>query len=110
MSSTVGYLEARVEAPVIRARIDPGLQPLVFVEWEDSHHEGQGWKWLSDLAKDPEERHFCRSIGWEVRSTKRWVTLAGSVGFGQATCMINIPRSAIRRRVMLVRAGKPIDD
>lgn len=79
---------------------------LVIVEWEDSAQPIDRWQWIEDY-KIPEVVR-CVSVGFIIAKTGRALALApnlGDVGKDrvQASGILRIPRSAIRR-VMRLRS------
>jgi hypothetical protein len=73
---------------------------LVLVEWEDSARPIDGWQWVEDYEL-PEILH-CISVGYLIAETKSALALAPNLGDvgkerTQASGIIRLPRSAIRR-------------
>jgi hypothetical protein len=73
---------------------------LVKVEWEDSARPIAAWQWISEYELP--ETVTCVSVGYLIAETKRALALAPNLGdiehqAIQASGIIRIPRSAIRR-------------
>lgn len=78
--------------------------PIVKVEWEDSSQPVSEWQWIDDY-KVPEIVN-CLSVGFLIAKTKQAVALAANLGDlarerGQASGIIRIPKSAIRKLTYL---------
>lgn len=77
---------------------------LVMLEWEDSAQPVDQWQWVDDY-KAPEIVK-CVSVGFLIAETKRAFALAPNLGDitrerVQASGIMRIPRSAVRRVVAL---------
>ena len=87
------------------ARRKPALPyQLVRVEWEDSARPIEAWQWVDDYELP--EIVNCISVGYLIAETRRAIALApnlGDVGRDniQASGIIRIPRSAVRRLIEL---------
>lgn len=77
---------------------------LVEVEWEDSARPISAWQWIEDY--EIPEVVKCRSVGYLIADHKNGIALAPNLGDVdceriQASGIIRIPRSAIRRMAEL---------
>jgi hypothetical protein len=77
---------------------------LVRVEWEDSARPIEAWQWVDDY-KLPEIVN-CISVGYLIAESKQAIALAPNLGDIQreriqASGIIRIPRSAVRRLIEL---------
>jgi hypothetical protein len=77
---------------------------LVAIEWEDSAQPRPAWEWLDEYELEKAIR--CLSVGYVVAESAESIALAPNLGdMGQerpqASGIIRIPQSAIRRRVEL---------
>jgi hypothetical protein len=77
---------------------------LVMLEWEDSAQPVETWQWADDYRLP--EIVTCVSVGFLIAETKRAFAVAPNLGdIGreriQASGIIRIPRSAVRRVVHL---------
>jgi hypothetical protein len=77
---------------------------LVMLEWEDSAQPIDHWQWVDDYRMP--EVVKCVSVGFLISKTKQAVALAPNLGdIGrervQASGILRIPRSAVRRLVEL---------
>ena len=72
-------------------------RPRVEIEWEDSSGPATGvWHRLNDYDHSPSR---CRTLGYVVKETKRYVVVASSVSDADSLSgLITIPKSAIRKR------------
>lgn len=70
------------------------------VEWEDSKVSLWGWTPVENIVSPAERRKVthARSIGFVLADDKHGVVLAASVEGANATGVVYIPRSAIRKR------------
>ena len=77
---------------------------LVEVEWEDSARPISQWQWVDDYEMP--QIITCVSVGFLISESKEAIALAPNLGDisrerVQASGIIRIPRSAIRRSVAL---------
>ena len=77
---------------------------LVKIEWEDSARPISAWQWIEEY--EVPHTVTCISVGYLIAETKQALALAPNLGdIGnervQASGIIRIPQSAIRRRSML---------
>lgn len=76
--------------------------PIVEVDWEDSE-TSHNWR---DRSEDRYEIAPCRSAGYLVESSRRYVRLTESIDDnGNTGCTTSIPRFAVRR-MRVIRRGK----
>ena len=73
---------------------------ILIVEWEDSSQPVSEWQWADDYAIPEIVR--CISVGFLIARTRNAIALAPNIGDPekdrlQASGIIRIPRSAIRR-------------
>ena len=78
--------------------------PLVMIEWEDSQRPLAPWQWVDEY--DLPDAVLCVSVGFLIAKTKDALALAPNLGDLtqeriQASGIIRIPTSAVRRRVDL---------
>lgn len=59
--------------------------------WHDAYSTDE-WTNLEDLDVDP---MVVTSLGYLVTATKETVVVAGTVGQGQACCVIHVPRRMV---------------
>jgi len=81
--------------------------PLFFVEWEDSAQPTANWQWVDEYIL--EDAICCTSVGYLVSETPSAIALAANLGDTartQASGILRIPRSAIRR-MRPVKASRP---
>jgi hypothetical protein len=76
--------------------------PLVLIEWLDSGQPVPGWQWLE--AIEPRCPHLCCSVGFLMQDDANAKVLAPNLGasdgsgdWDQASGVITIPASAVRR-------------
>ena len=76
--------------------------PLVLIEWLDSGQPVPGWQWLE--AIEPRRPHLCVSVGFLMQDDASAKVLAPNLGasdgsgdWDQASGVITIPASAVRR-------------
>lgn len=77
---------------------------LVRVEWEDSARPIPAWQWIDDYELPETVR--CLSVGYLIADQKGAIAIAPNLGDLEQDCIqasgiIRIPRSAIRRMVTL---------
>jgi hypothetical protein len=77
---------------------------LVSVEWEDSARPISEWQWIDDYQLP--EIVTCISVGYLIAETDKTLALAPNLGDVtceriQASGIIRIPKSAVRRTVSL---------
>ena len=76
---------------------------LVKVEWEDSARPIPAWQWIADYELP--QIVACISVGYLIAETRQALALAPNLGdIGQeiqASGIIRIPRSAVRRIAVL---------
>jgi hypothetical protein len=77
---------------------------LVLVEWEDSARPIPSWEWIYNYQVP--ETVVCVSVGYLIADTDRAIALAPNIGdLGreqlQASGILRVPRSAVRRLVEL---------
>lgn len=77
-------------------------RPLVLVEWQDSHGPSTPrWMNLDDLDGPYCVPMSCRSVGWQVRKTKKTMTLVPHISGEKNGCIpyglgaMTIPLSAV---------------
>ena len=66
-----------------------GAMRLLLITWHDAYSDHSGWKPLAKVRK--QQPATVRSVGWEVRRTKRAVTLAASVVDDECDGDVTIP-------------------
>jgi hypothetical protein len=85
-----------------RAARMPSLKfPLVYIEWEDSAHVG-AWMDFPEVAEQ-DRVYPCHSVGWLVKDGQ-WKVLCASLTEVQGGMRVHIPKSAIRKFVILRKA------
>ena len=62
---------------------------LLLVTWHDAVSDNVGWKKLADVRK--QQPATVRSVGWEIRRTKRALTLAASLVDDECDGDVTIP-------------------
>lgn len=62
---------------------------LLLVTWHDAVSDTVGWKKLSDVKR--QQPATVRSVGWEIRRTKRALTLAASLVDDECDGDVTIP-------------------
>jgi hypothetical protein len=77
---------------------------LVLVEWEDSTQPISKWQWTDEYEVPETVR--CISVGYLIAQTKEALAIAPNLGDVrreriQASGIIRIPRSAVRKKVKL---------
>lgn len=72
---------------------------LLLIHWHDAVSDDSGWKAISEVEK--QQPAVVRSVGWEIRRTKRYVTLAASIVDEDCDGDITIPAGMIIREVEL---------
>jgi hypothetical protein len=82
---------------------------LVKIEWEDNARPISAWQWIEEY--EAPRTVECISVGYLIAETKQALALApnlGDIGNArvQASGIIRIPRSAIRKRSMLTHRGE----
>jgi hypothetical protein len=78
--------------------------PLLAIEWEDSQRPIGAWQWVDEYTLP--DVVMCVSVGFLISKTKDAIALAPNLGDLeqerlQASGIIRIPTSAIRRQVEL---------
>lgn len=68
---------------------------LLIVTWYDAVSDDAGWKSIEKVAK--QQPPVVRSVGWEIRRTKRHVTLAASIIEDHCDGDVTIPLGMIIR-------------
>lgn len=74
----------------------------VQVVWHDAFST-DAWTDIDGLDKNPLE---VTSIGYLVAKTKDTVVVAGTIGQGQACCVIHIPRGMVKSMAVLPKGGR----
>jgi hypothetical protein len=84
--------------------------PLVLIEWLDSGQPVPGWQWLE--AIEPRRPHLCVSVGFLMQDDASAKVLAPNLGasngsgdWDQASGMITIPASAVKRMLAVSPRG-----
>ncbi len=62
---------------------------LLLVTWHDAVSDDSGWKKLSHVKK--QQPATVRSVGWEIRRTRRALTLAASLVDDECDGDVTIP-------------------
>ena len=74
---------------------------VVRVDWVDSATE-RGWRTIDKLVDGPAN---CTSCGFLIKRTRRYVTIAASLGvYNDCLDAVNIPMDVIRRVQVIRRA------
>lgn len=68
---------------------------LLLITWHDAVSGHVGWKKLDDVKK--QQPATVRSVGWEVRRTKRALTLTASLVDDECDGDVTIPLGMILR-------------
>lgn len=68
---------------------------LLLVHWHDAVSAHSGWKSEEDVKK--QEPAIVRSVGWEMKRTKRFLTIAASLVDGDCDGDVTIPLGMIFR-------------
>ncbi len=66
---------------------------LLLVTWRDARSEHAGWEKLETIAK--QSPAIVRSVGWELKRTKRHVTLVASIVEDEGSGDVTIPLGMI---------------
>lgn len=79
--------------------------PLVLVEWEDAYNGNHSWFELDSMPRSPKPV-IVQTVGFEVRSNKRRLTLVSSLQTKnrdkQHACdVFVIPAGMVRKRTVL---------
>jgi hypothetical protein len=72
---------------------------LLMVTWHDACSAHVGWKPITEMEK--QQPPVVRSVGWEIRRTKLYVTLAASIVEDECDSDVTIPLGMIIREKVL---------
>jgi hypothetical protein len=72
---------------------------LLLITWHDACSGHTGWKPIKDVEK--QQPPVVRSVGWEMRRTKRFVTLTASIVDDECDGDVTIPLGMIIREEIL---------
>jgi hypothetical protein len=79
---------------------------LLLVMWRDAVSNHSGWAKTADVAK--QQPPIVRSVGWEVRRTKRHLTLVASVMDDECSGDLTIPLGMIIEEHLLETCAKRV--
>lgn len=74
---------------------------LLYLEWEDAHSTGGGWKYPPDREEELENSWLVREVGWVVGETPTRLILANQLVAGDPDVTgptMSIPKSLIRKK------------
>lgn len=76
-----------------------GVNSIVKVAWLDTHSD-DAWENLANLDGTPK---LCESVGFLVKNTESYVSVAGTIGVNDvdACCIIHIPKVCIEKITVL---------
>ena len=66
---------------------------IVLIEWMDSHGVVTHWEKIDDL--EPLKPVQCRTVGYLIKNSKKYKTVAQSVGGNQVLGRMTIPAKSI---------------